>query len=341
MNRENECPIWGTLATFAPTIGDSSEVQSARAGGAYTISGSAKCLVGESTESEKVKLTSWLVEQRRLGEPCPKISGDTLAEIANWRAPSVHERADKLLLFVASESQVIGKRFSFSIRLLNNELNSWEWSPEFEKILAHSASIEATEVNYLFDYLVQQEFTSRCVYLEGSQGSGPHSGRDSYSEYLVTPRGYARLAALDGINTSSWQGFVAMWFHPDMDDAYNNGLRLAIEGAGYQPLRIDFVDHNDKIDDEIIAEIRRSRFVVADFTHGETGVRGGVYYEAGFAHGLNIPVIFTCRKDRQKEIHFDTRQFNHIFWEDAKDLHKQLQQRISATIGDGPLKKPT
>ena len=55
----------------------------------------------------------------------------------------------------------------------------------------------------------------------------------------------------------------------------------------------------NSIDDEIIAEIRRSWFVVADFTCGtvphegkEVAIpRGGVYYEAGFAQGLNVPLI--------------------------------------------------
>ncbi len=36
------------------------------------------------------------------------------------------------------------------------------------------------------------------------------------------------------------------------------------------------------------------RFMIADFT----GHRGGVYFEAGFAHGLGIPVIWTCREDQ-------------------------------------------
>ena len=40
-------------------------------------------------------------------------------------------------------------------------------------------------------------------------------------------------------------------------------------------------------------QIRKSKFLIADFT----GQRGGVYYEAGFAYGLGLPVIWTCRKD--------------------------------------------
>ena len=90
-------------------------------------------------------------------------------------------------------------------------------------------------------------------------------------------------------------------------------------------MRIDSKEHSNKIDDEIIAEIRRSRFVVADFTSEEDKPRGGVYYEAGFAMGLNIPVIWTCRADMIGNVHFDTRQFNHITWDDPEDLRVKLE----------------
>jgi nucleoside 2-deoxyribosyltransferase len=130
-----------------------------------------------------------------------------------------------------------------------------------------------------------------------------------------------------------------MWFDASMSKAYNKGIALGVEDAGYKPIRIDRKDHNNKIDDEIIAEIRRSRFLVADFTQGDAGTRGGVYYEAGFAHGLNIPVIFTCREDVIDKVHFDTRQYNHIKWKTPDELRSRLAQRISATIGDGPLRK--
>lgn len=329
MNRDDECPIWGTLATFAPTIGDFSEVQSARAGGAYTISGSAKSLVGQSTQPEKVKLTSWLVEQRRHSGPCPKISGDTLAEIANRRAPSVHERADCLLRYLAASSALIGSAVTF------NTKGDPQQSKTLWEAFAWTSSSKAEEVVTLIEYCAEEKWITHC------KPSGSEFATYGQHQVMLRPPGYARLAALDGINTSSRQGFVAMWFHPDMDDAYNNGLKLAIEDAGYEPLRIDNVEHNNKIDDEIIAEIRRSRFVVADFTQEGDVARGGVYYEAGFAHGLNIPVIFTCHEGALEKVHFDTRQYNHIVWKDAEDLRERLQQRISATIGDGPLKKPT
>ena len=126
----------------------------------------------------------------------------------------------------------------------------------------------------------------------------------------------------------SKQVFVAMSFDPDLKNAFNEGMERAITGAGYKALRVDFKEHNDKICDVIIAEIRRSHFVVADFTMH----KAGVYFEAGFALGLGIPVIWTCKKDHLSQTHFDTRQYNHIAWDDERDLFEKLRRRIEATI---------
>jgi hypothetical protein len=44
-------------------------------------------------------------------------------------------------------------------------------------------------------------------------------------------------------------------------------------------------------------------------------------------------VIWTCRADAAvRDMHFDTRQYNHILWSDAADLADQLYFRIAATI---------
>jgi hypothetical protein len=166
-----------------------------------------------------------------------------------------------------------------------------------------------------------------------------------YGQYKLTSKACERLETLFGINGESTQAFVAMWFNDAVRDAYEKGIKEAIEESGYKALRIDQKEHTDKVCDQIIAEIRRSRFIIADFTSGFVEdkdkqktliARGGVYYEAGFAQGLGVPVIWTCRKDCMKDIHFDTRQFNHIAWETPTDLKDKLTIRIGAVIGWGP-----
>lgn len=150
------------------------------------------------------------------------------------------------------------------------------------------------------------------------------------TQVVVTAKGLDRIAEL-GRNKAwkeSKQAFVAMWFDSSLDKAWDAGFKKACGTSGYDARRMDLVEHNQKICDAIIAEIRRSRFVVADFT----GHRGGVYFEAGYALGLGIPVIWTCQKDDLEKTHFDTRQYNHIAWENEEDLFVRLKNRIEATI---------
>ena len=72
--------------------------------------------------------------------------------------------------------------------------------------------------------------------------------------------------------------------------------------------------------------------IVVDFT----GRRGGVYFEAGFALGLDLPVTWTCRKDDMQGLHFDIRQYNTIDWETREEPALRLQHRIEAAVGKGP-----
>lgn len=146
---------------------------------------------------------------------------------------------------------------------------------------------------------------------------------------VIQPQGWARLTELQRRPAGARnQAFVAMWFDPSMDAYFNEGILPAVEDDGTKCMRIDLKEHNNKICDEIIAEIRRSKYVVADFT----GNRGGVYYEAGFASGLGIPVIWTVRERSLKRVHFDTRQFAHITYTTPEDLRTKLLNRIRATI---------
>lgn len=146
----------------------------------------------------------------------------------------------------------------------------------------------------------------------------------------LTLEGWKYYEEVQRREIDSKKAFVAMWFHPSMNDAWLNGFKRALEDdeIGFEALRIDKIETNNKIDDEIIAEIRRSAVLVADFTDH----RGGVYFEAGFAMGLGIPVIWTCRESDIGKAHFDTRQYSHITWNTADELCQKLKTRIMATI---------
>ena len=254
----------------------------------------------------------------------------------------VHERALRLLRCFAAHSYDIGQVLVINtphdvIRyagLRDSDSNVYEL---YRTALAWTDSLTHNEINFLADYLSSRGLITKDTKI---RQNGDIIQADRYSgEYLcrVEIPGYALIEEME-TNPEEPQCFVAMWFDPSMDEVYEKGIRPAILKAGYRPVRIDReANLIDKIDDAIVAEIRRSRFLVADFTHGDKGARGGVYYEAGFAHGLGIPVIFMCREDRIDEAHFDTRQFSHILWDarNLEDLAFRLTSKILASMGEG------
>jgi len=145
----------------------------------------------------------------------------------------------------------------------------------------------------------------------------------------ITFKGWEKIEQLARPNPESKQAFVAMWFSDEVEDAFSKGIAPLEEDTGFSMFRVDMKQFNEKICDRITAEIRKSRFLVADVTRH----RQGVYFEAGYAMGLGLPVIWTCREDEKEKCHFDTRQYNHIFWNTPEELREKLRDRILATIG--------
>jgi hypothetical protein len=147
----------------------------------------------------------------------------------------------------------------------------------------------------------------------------------------ITADGWDYLEKLERHIEERTQAFVAMSFSEDLKSIYEGPISRAITKAGYKPYRVDAEPHNELIDFKIISEIKNSRFVVADFT----GQKHGVYFEAGYALGMGLPVLWCVREDDKANVHFDTRQYNHIIWENDNDLETRLYDFICAIIGKG------
>lgn len=319
------CPIWGTRATLeAGNIGDGAKVNSARAGGRYGISGTAAAVVANFTATDKAKVTTWLVDQRRLGIKLPVVNAETLDEIKARRPLRFSEMRDRFFRLGYATLYRPGAALDVGHGLMQR-------GDQAEAHIAMIAAwIGAEDAREALALLVILEREGLILFVGQS--------------FAMTAKGLERMEQLAEWGADSRQAFVAMWFGSEMNEPWRIGFAPAIRDAGYEPFRIDGKEHNNKIDDEIVAEIKRSRFLIADFTCGgvvvdgkfEPNPRGGVYYEAGLAHGLGLQVIFTCRADRLEYAHFDTRQFAHIVWKDAADLRVGLYNRIAATLKEAP-----
>ena len=315
------CPIWGhphpATSRTDPQTGVRFVSNSDRAGGGYIVRDTLE--IGRMYDlgrNEKARLTTWLIDQRAQGNEFPEITEQVLDDIVRRRPLEAHTRADRLLQFISSSTETVGS--PYNIREIEDGAYAW------------SESTSEEEIGFLVNYLLNRGW------LDAHDGIPRVNIGPYYLPVIfrVTVDGYSHIGGLHTVTDSS-QAFVAMWLSDAVKEAYDQGIALAIEDSGYKPFLITGKEYIDKIEDEIIAEIKRSRFLVADFSHGDDGVRGSVYYEAGFAHGLNRPVIFACREG--STLHFDTNHFNHIIWTSPEELRQKLRHRILHVIGEGPL----
>ncbi len=321
MAEQTTCPICEEKVTVDPYEGGSYKLNCVRCG-RFSVSKLALNPLSTDVHFNRANLSGWIRENQGY-----QITENNLHSLLQIKSPAVGVKGEKLLLWFAKTNPKAGTKIrivteSFTgpvgVRLSGMDASRLKYLIKPE-LLACSWAQDFQE----FFYILEQ-------YLENEVGQIEFRG----SDYRITPRGWAHLQSLQQTNAQSQIGFVAMWFDKSVDPAWT-AIDAGIRSSGYEPLRIDRKEHNNKIDDEIIAGIRRSKFLVADFT----GHRGGVYFETGFATGLGLPVIWLCRQDELEKTHFDTRQYNFIVWEADKlsELEKVLQNRIEATIGRGPL----
>jgi hypothetical protein len=214
---------------------------------------------------QMVRLSGWVRDENKAGVDYPTITRDVVQRMAGMSLPRLQDRAARALA-------VIVRKWP--------GLYDWSYPNSFAQDLelqGRSYSIDQAEAMVFIRVLIDQH------HLRNNQGGMAQ----------LTTDGLLAAEALENSQRDSAQGFVAMWFDESLRDVWQNGFDPAIRAAGFDPFRIDAKDYVGPISDEIIAEIRRSRFVVADYT----GQINGVYFEAGFALGLGLTVIPTCHAD--------------------------------------------
>lgn len=324
-----KCAIWGTPLSGSWNFGEGTNLKildSPRAGGEYKLDSRSLDLgipLRKLDAPGKARLTTWLVNKREEGEGSPQITLDSIRAAREGRRMLMKQRLERILQFLEKNGEAV---------TINTEPNNTvpegkvgDKDKMLYQLLAYSESTEWFDLKGLLDHL-------------GRRGLIEKSAASSFKEhqYYLTIDGAIYLDESRKVTPDSGKVFVAMWFDPSFDSVYDEAIAPAIRAAGYIPKRSDREHFVGQIDDWIFKQIRQARFVVADFSQGEGGARGGVYYEAGFARGLGREVVFTCRKEDEGEIHFDTSHQNHILWKSNEDLKRQLIECITTVMGNGP-----
>jgi len=295
------CPVCKqSVEHFNDIEGFKSEVQCNYCG-EFIIEKSLQAIL-DSNPYNQVRIGSWIREQNSFGVT-PELKAIDFDNLISLKDKKINQKYELLLKYMYSEK---------TIEIVQSNLNRlylvlfWcEDIKEFNMLL--SKAVELNHLKLVFDSMI-------------------------YKIYSITYDGKEFVENL-GLDNNSNKIFIAFYFSDEMKIQFEPIIKKAVLDASegkFEAVRVSSstTDHDAKIDDELIGMIKSSKAVIADFT----GNRTAVYYEAGFAMGLGIPVIWTCKKDDVDKLSFDTRQYPHIIWENEEDLYKQVVNRLKAKI---------
>lgn len=149
----------------------------------------------------------------------------------------------------------------------------------------------------------------------------------------LTMSGWELYEKLRHQTEDSYRAFMAMAFNqPDIARMLTEHFKPAVARTGFDLKPLNEGQPAGLIDNQIRAAIRTAAFVVADLTHENNGA----YFEAGFAEGLGVPVLYTCQDEvfNKKKTHFDTNHMVTILWnlERPDEAASKLTATIRATL---------
>ena len=179
--------------------------------------------------------------------------------------------------------------------------------------------------------------------------------------FVITPKGWKFLEG-ESSTSCSRSVFVAMWF-AEFTKPLREVIRKVLRDKSYNPVFVDELPTrsdltveqqrdlamNSTIDNMIIANIRRAKFVIVDLSclpgekmtsaiykrqDGTAEVRemvcAGAYFEAGYATALEKPIIYLVNKKQTP--HFDVNHIPYITWDENVlcDLEVALKSGIEA-----------
>lgn len=310
--KAGSCPLCGLSAETEWMVEIDDHVYYCDNCGTYVITYDAReRRLPDYTSQQKSLIGGFLCERNLLGRERFRITSENIDMIFDYEVPqTVNEKIERLLQNLARLTPVPG--------------NSLEINTERQYSLAYAEGKDE-----IWTYL---KWLRKRNYIE----AGSDSLNGGKYTCKVSVDGWQKVDEMGGTSYTTDRVFIAMRFNDRMRGVCRNGLASAVSDAGYTPICLIDEEHNGLIDDKIITEIRRARFIIADLT----GNRPSVYFEAGFALGLDKQVIWTCDKESGKSVHFDTDHYSRIIWTDVAKLREDLYNRIVATLGFGPHYSP-
>lgn len=313
---EDTCLIWGEGVVRKFITDDAGEVfweyRSHRAGGTYRVPEEEVSHLQERLQQSdvlRVIVSKEVYRRNRMGE-VPVLSEDLVQRLAEKPMPRVSEKVQCLMWFIYERC---GDRANAELHL------------PMRDAMAAAGVLDAEELHFLLKHLRSQGW------IEGGLTS-----RDGETFLRLTVAGHSYIEQLDRCSKQAMTAFICQ--HDGIrDEAVDEAIHRAVETAGYYPVARS---ERHESDDATIAELRRSRFVIAEGSMSasvpdETAAK--LYYQAGMARGMDIPTIWTCKAGEESALCGLGDRYP-VVWSTPEELYEGLCNRVRALLGQGPLR---
>ena len=279
--------------------------------GKFNITGTLQAmLIGrmeEANEEWRWILSHWI--RKRQGKSQPIVIGvDDFKKIPEEMAlPSLLEQADNLIFYLGR---------TLKTHSSTHRTNSL-------KLTALIGAKAPSDVDYVASYLQDEGYLFfKKLTIDDMTERNATFTNDSDKEFGLKVKGWFKFEEMKKSSSNSKFAFMAMEYNDELFEIARNIFRPAVLQTGFD-LRIlrDYLKPG-LVDNQMIVEIKKSRFLLADLTHRNNGA----YWEAGYAEGLGKPVIYLCEKNEFEKhpTHFDTNHHTTIVW-DKQNFDKSME----------------
>lgn len=271
--------------------------------GTYKISW--ECIMQTATEEDTFLLSGLsreLLSENKKGTEAEFLTTNIKELKASYPVPNPEDleaRARKFLSRIRNRTEYFGQKTIITYR------------DDFP--LAYAKNVD--EFIALLGYLSQRKYIDWT-----SRGDGT-------AIIALTANGWGVIGDLKKDKEILNQGFIAAWFDASME-ASIKAAEEAVTESGFEAVCIKNKLFSDKVMDKALSEIRKSKFVIANLT----GTRSSVFFEAGFAFGLNKDIIFVYDEKGGLPPEFYAKHYQCYAYKDEIELKDILKNAIAARI---------
>jgi len=243
---------------------------------------------------------------RSLKDAGGEISYDALRKICLLTLTEEHDTSDfRYFVRVLSDKPYFDKAFAANEETITTQL------VEDLEVIGNIELVETKNDPNVTQYFVSDKiltinpFYGKIIVLT-EEGERIQKVHGENRRFIIRPQ--------DELRTTI---FIACAFgYEEIDNLSEKYFYPACKNLGYETVRVDLLEPHQTITEIIMDGITESACVIADLTYA----RPSVYFEIGYAVGLGIPLILTCREDYQngkadkQRVHFDLAQYKISFW---------------------------